>query len=43
MIIYWTATTEDVRAADRAEVRPTVATLRKVVQRLTDRLIAEMF
>lgn len=39
----WAVTAERVREADKAEVRLSIATLRKAVQRLTDRLIAEMF
>ncbi len=35
--------TADVRSADKAELLPTAATIRKAVQRLTDRLIAGMF
>jgi hypothetical protein len=37
------ATADDVRRVDGAELRPTVATVRRVIQRLTDRLIAGMF
>lgn len=38
---FRSATTDDVRSADKAEVLPSIATIRKAVQRLTDRLIAE--
>lgn len=35
------ATADDVRSADKAEVLPSLATIRKAIQRLTDRLIVE--
>ncbi len=40
---FASATAEQIRSADKAELKLSTATLRKAVQRLTDRLIAGMF
>jgi len=41
MTTFASATAEQVRSADHAEVRLSLATIRRQVQRLTDRLILE--